>query len=195
MKNFNIAKVNITFGFLFFIFSAGIGPYMVSQILDQTSNRNLASTAKLTALGKIQTLQSNGFKGDLDDEPVLANVGTVLANGIRAINGEIVALDKFASLKTAHAHGNLESILNIVVGLVLLFMTGPLIVRQCIGLTFVVGTILHSGLMYIVFYPPFNQPSWAMSLFQTGLGPILILIGLASMAVTTALWLKTPARE
>lgn len=195
MNKINFAKLNIAFGFVLFIFSAGLGPFMVSQIMDQTSSRNNALSEKLNALGKIQSYQENGFKDELDDKPELVKVGTVLANGIRTMNGEMDKLKEFAGIKTAHAHGNLESVLNIVVGLVLLFMAAPAIVRMLISLLFIFGALFHSGLMYLVYYPPLGKPDWALSLFQTGIGPVLILLGLVSMAVASILWLKGPDIE
>ncbi len=195
MSNFNIAKANIAFGFILFIFSASIGPYMAAKFVDQNSERSSAQTAMVGAMGKIQSLKTNEFKGELDDKPELLNVGTVLADGIVKTGADINARKKAAAVKTAHAHGNLESLLNITVGLVLMFMAGPAIARLIIGSLFIFGALLHSGLMYIVFYPPFNQPGWAMSLFQLGIGPILLITGLASMAVATILWLKVPNRE
>ena len=77
-------------------------------------------------------------------------------------------------------HGNLEALLNIVVGITLSFIAVPVLWKQLASWLFILGTLLHAGLMLLerVF-----MLSWAGSLVSTGIGPVMILLGLLLMGV------------
>jgi len=82
-----------------------------------------------------------------------------------------------------HAHGNLEALLNIAVGLTLGFLAVGTLFKQIISWCFILGTLFHSGLLYLerVF-----QLEWAGSLLGTGIGPVLLLVGLLLTGVAAA---------
>ncbi len=67
------------------------------------------------------------------------------------------------------------------------FIVAPVIVKQIISWMFIIGTLMHSGLLYLgrVFFIP-----EAETLLATGIGPILILLGLLAMGITAALGLQ-----
>ncbi|WP_455234170.1 hypothetical protein, partial [Thiogranum longum] len=83
-----------------------------------------------------------------------------------------------------HAHGNLEALLNIAAGVVLCFLAIGKGFKQLISWIFILGAILHSGVLYLGIV--FNQ-AWAMKLLGFGVGPILILLGLLLIGIATAI--------
>ena len=86
-----------------------------------------------------------------------------------------------------HAHGNLEALLNIVVGIAICFLAVAVWLKQLISWLFIVGTIMHSGMLFLsrVF-----EMSWANTLLETGMGPVCILAGLLLAAVAAAIGFK-----
>jgi len=182
-----IGKKNIVFGFAFFILTALLGPYMYKVMAPK---ENDALQKKIQAFGELQKMQQNKFQDDLGDKLTLDKVGEKLANAIRAVEELKRKQEARLKLKSgAHAHGNLESLLNIVVGLALCFLAAPRLLKQAISWLFLLGALLHSGMAYLSYFPPF-QFGWADSLLKSGAGPILLLSGLVLMAVAAARWLR-----
>ena len=71
--------------------------------------------------------------------------------------------------------------MNIAAGLVLCFIAVASWLKQLISWLFILGTLLHSGMLYLG--RVFNV-AWAESLLGTGIGPIMILAGLLIMGIT-----------
>ncbi|MDH5691845.1 MAG: hypothetical protein OEZ47_01935 [Gammaproteobacteria bacterium] len=173
-----IGQKNIAFGFIFIIFTVALGPYMVKLY----EGWGAAYGEKQTTVGRLQQLKADNFEEDLE---ALAPEAIAKANtdGILILNKLINVETEIDMIKGGpHAHGNLEALLNIIVGLVLCFVTASLLIKQIISWLFILGTLLHSGLLY--FERVFHM-EWAGTLLQTGAGPIMIMIGLVMMALVS----------
>lgn len=167
-------KKNIVFGFLFLATTAALGPLMVFMYAEWGQ----ANAEKQQVVGQLQQLQA----GDYEEDP--ETLDELTAKQLAMTNSEaILAMNKVAAREFSidyikggpHAHGNLESVLNILVGLMLCFITAPRIWKEALSWIFIAGTLMHSGLLYLerVF-----ELAWASTLLNTGIGPALILIGL-----------------
>lgn len=176
-----IGKKNIVFGLLFLVLTAGLGPYMVIQLFPAVGE---AQSAKQTAMSALELMSSNNFEQDL--EPMSAEqIARANSAGLLALNQQLNALAPIDSVKGGpHAHGNLESLLNITIGVVLCFLAVPVLFKQLISWLFILGTLLHSGLLYLS--AVFSLP-WAGQLLGFGIGPILLLVGLLLAGVAAAI--------
>jgi hypothetical protein len=178
-----IGKKNIVFGFLFLALTAALGPYMVVKLApteDQAEDARVEATGKLAAV----------VQGNYDDPETLEAITTdklskLNSEAILGINKQINAEAPLDAVKSGpHTHGNLESLLNIVVGVVLCFVTCKKAwMKQIISWLFIAGALLHSGMLYLVVV--FNQ-GWAGQVLGTGVGPIMILLGLVLAGVAAA---------
>jgi uncharacterized membrane protein YgdD (TMEM256/DUF423 family) len=86
-----------------------------------------------------------------------------------------------------HAHGNLESLLNIAVGIALCFIALPGLFKQIISWIFIAGTLLHSGMLFLI---ALYQMELANTILNTGVGPALILLGLLLSGIAAAIGFK-----
>jgi len=175
-----IGKKNIVFGFIYLVFTASLGLVMV----DKYGAYNEAVSLKQQSVGRLQQLKSEDFEEDLEalSAEQIAKANT---DGILAINQLINAEAAIDIIKGgAHAHGNLEALLNVAVGVILCFIIAPPFIKQLISWIFIVGTLLHSGMLYLgrVFFMP-----WAETVLSTGIGPGLLLLGLLAIGITAAL--------
>ncbi|MBU1192512.1 MAG: hypothetical protein KKA36_05410 [Gammaproteobacteria bacterium] len=176
-----IGKKNIVFGLLFLVLTAGLGPYMVTQLYPAVGE---AQTAKQTAMSNIQLMASNNFEQDL--EPMSAEqIARANTAGLLTLNQQLNARAPVDAIKGGpHAHGNLEALLNIAIGVVLCFVAVSVAFKQLISWLFILGTLLHSGLLYLV--TVFSLP-WAGQLLDLGIGPIMILLGLLLAGIAVAI--------
>jgi len=176
-----IGKKNIVFGFLYLVLTAALGPYMVKAVLPDVS---AAAAAKQETLAALQLMASNDFEVDL--EPMsAADIARTNSAAILALNRQLNAEAPLDSIKGGpHAHGNLESLLNIAAGLVLCFIATAPLIKQLISWLFILGALLHSGSLYLALV--FNL-GWAAQVLATGIGPILLLAALLLMGVASAL--------
>ena len=172
-----VGKKNVVFGFLFLATTAALGPLMVVKYDDWA----VVNTEKQQMVGLLQGLKA----GDYEEDP--ETLEDLQAKPLAIANAEaIIAMNKVGAHEFEidfikggpHAHGNLESLLNIVVGIALCFIAAPLRLKQAVSMMFIIGTIMHSGLLYLerVFMFP-----WASTLLNLGVGPVLILLGLVMM--------------
>ena len=178
-----VGKKNIVFGFIFLAVSAGLGPYMVVKMLPTAGE---GEAARVAATGKLAVV----VQGNYDDPETLAPVATdklakLNSEAILGINQQINAAAPVDSVKGGpHAHGNLESVLNIAVGLVLCFVSCKRAwMKQVISWLLIAGTVLHSGMLYLLVV--FGQ-AWAGQVLGTGAGPIMILAGLVLTGLAAA---------
>ena len=172
-----VGKKNIVFGFLFLASTAALGPLMVVKYDDW----GVANTEKQQMVGKLQELRASDYEEDLETLEDLSAKQLAIANTEAIISMNKVGANEFGIdfIKGGpHAHGNLESLLNIVVGVVLCFIVAPLMLKQVVSWMFIIGTLMHSGLLYLerVF-----MQEWASIWLNTAIGPILILSGLVLM--------------
>ena len=181
-----IGKKNIVFGFLFLVITASLGPLMVIKYEDY----GVASAGKQTALTVLQGMKAGEFEEDPETleeltpkQLAIANANSILA--LNTLGNSEFAIDYIKG--GPHAHGNLEALLNIIVGLALCFIAAPILWKRIVSWMFIVGTLMHAGLMVLerVF-----EMSWAATLLQTGIGPILILLGLLAMGILAAIGFK-----
>jgi uncharacterized membrane protein YgdD (TMEM256/DUF423 family) len=177
-----IGKKNVVFGFLFLVATAALGPLMVFKYQDW----GVANGEKQVVVGKLQQYKA----GDYADDP--ETLDELSPKQLAKVDAEaILAMNKVAALQFGidyikggpHTHGNLESLLNIVVGIALCFIAVPVLWKQIVSWIFIVGALMHSGMLYLerVFHL-----AWAGSLLNTGIGPVLILLGLLLMGILAA---------
>ncbi|NIR59070.1 MAG: hypothetical protein GWO02_05890 [Gammaproteobacteria bacterium] len=172
-----VGKKNVVFGFLYLVLTAALGPYMVVSLSQSLTD---AGGKKQEVLGEIQLMKSNQFMSEETLETMSgAQIAKKNTDGLLAINGLINAEMAFDQVKAnPHAHGNLESLLNIAAGLVLGLVAVSAAFKQLISWCFILGALLHSGMLYL--RDAFGL-GWAAAWLESPLGfigPLLILLGL-----------------
>jgi len=179
-------KKNIVFGFLFLLITASLGPYMVVTLLPDVEK---AALEKQAVLSDLQLVVSSEFENpETLDEMTADEIAKANSEAILALNKNLNAGISIDTIKGGpHAHGNLEALLNIVVGLILGLLTISSLFKQVISWIFIVGTIMHAGMAMLGVF----GFSWAGMLLGTGIGPVLILLGLLLMGVATFVGYKT----
>lgn len=179
-----IGKKNIVFGFIFFACTASLGAVMV----DMYEDYGVAAGEKQAMLGRLAQLKIDGFEEEL--EPLNAKqIAMANTNGILSISKLSNVEFGIDYIKGGpHTHGNLESLLNIVVGFILCFVSIATWQKQALSWGFIAGTVLHSGMMLLerVF-----GMAWAGTILETGIGPVLILASLIFMGIAVAVGFKT----
>ncbi len=146
-------RLNVVFGFCYLVLTIVLGPFMLVPRAGEN----------LKAMGKL----SEGL-GSASQEELLYGVVEYLSG----LSGSHFLAS------AVHGHGNLEAVLNIVVGLVLIKLCLPNTVKLVAGLFFILGTLLHSGMLYL--YGVFGV-GWATTF--TKFGALLIVGGVVLMAV------------
>ena len=175
-------KCNIIFGFLFLVVTAALGPVMV-QNLPAIGD---AQADKQKYMGALQLAADSGYENQDTLEPMsAAEIAKANTAALLALNKQLNSQAPNTAIKGGpHAHGNLEALLNIAVGVVLMFLTIGVRFKQVISSVFIVGTLLHSGMLYLLIV--FDQ-AWAGMILGTGIGPILILLGLLLAGIAAAI--------
>ncbi len=181
-----IGKKNIVFGFIFFALTASLGAVMV----DMYEEYGAAAGEKQVSVGRLAQLKTDGFEEEL--EPLTA------LQIAKANTDGILSMSKVSNVEFGidyikggpHAHGNLESLLNIVVGFILGFISIAVWQKQLLSWGFILGTLLHSGMMFLerVF-----GMAWAGKVLESGVGPVIILASLLFMGLAVAKGFKPEA--
>lgn len=185
-----IGRKNIIFGFLYLVLTAALGPYMVYEVIPGVGE---AGAAKQQSMSELQLMASNDFEQDLEpmDADAIARSNTQALLDLNRMLQSEAQLDEIKG--GPHTHGNLESVLNILAGLTLLFLTVPAWWKQAISWAFILGALLHSGTLYLGVI--FGQ-GWALQVLNTGIGPLLVLLGLLLTGVAAAVGLRPePVRD
>ena len=181
-------KCNIVFGFFYLVLTAALGPVMVNNLPDVSA----AGQSKQSAMAPLQLAADSGFENQETLEPMSdGEIARANAKALLALNTQLNSLVPNTAIKGGpHAHGNLEALLNIAVGLVLLVLTVGTRFKQAISAIFIVGTLLHSGVLYlgVVF-----GMGWAFTVLGTGIGPVLILLGLVLAGVASVIGISNKA--
>ena len=181
-------KCNIMFGFFYLVLTAALGPVMVNNLPDIST----AQQGKQAAMAPLQLAADSGFENQETLEPMTdGEIARANAKALLALNAQLNSLAPNTAIKGGpHAHGNLEAMLNIVVGLVLLVLTIGVRFKQIISAIFIVGTLLHSGVLYlgVVF-----DMGWAFTVLGTGIGPVLILLGLVLAGIASVIGIPNKA--
>ncbi len=79
-------------------------------------------------------------------------------------------------MRAAHAHGNLEAILNMIIGLLVDRLRTTDTMKQVISVSIILGTLLHSGILYILPLVPFAGK-------MTIIGAVLIIFTMVATAI------------
>lgn len=183
-----IGKKNIVFGLVFFIFTASLGYLMVKNISTDVA---VADQDRKTAMGNLKQYKNDNYEKDLEKMQA-DDIAKAVADGAISINNlNIIRQEKVNDIKAGpHAHGNLESLLNIVIGVLLCFIGVSRIFKQLISWSFMLGTLFHSGILFLmtVFVHLFNATdspvyAWLGIILQAGIGPMLLLLGLLLTAI------------
>ena len=178
-----IGKKNIVFGFMFFTLTAALGGVMV----DMYEDYGVAAGEKQAAVGRLAQLKTDGFEEEL--EPLNAKQ-IAMAN-----TDGILSMSKLSNVEFGidfikggpHAHGNLESLLNIIAGFLLCFISIAKWQKQVLSWALIIGTVTHAGMMVL---GRFLDLAWAEWVLSTGIGPILILASLFFMGIAVAVGFK-----
>lgn len=177
-----IGKKNIVFGFFYLVLTAALGPVMIVKYFGDVGSTEKVKQEKL---GALQQAAANDFEFDLN-KMTAEQIAKSGADGLLALSARLNSYAPIQAIKGGpHAHGNLEALLNIVVGLLLGFSVVPALFKQVISWLFIIGALGHSGLLYLAV--PLALP-WAQAALGSPLGyigPLAILTGLFLMGVAT----------
>lgn len=169
-------KINIIFGFLYLAFTAALGPaFLVPQLGEKGAV--MKETAQAVAEVK------SGMETGIIDESLPAKQSKAIVSVFNAVKAQHI------SGTGAHSHGNLEALLNIVAGFVLLSLAIPGPFKALLSLLFVLGAVFHSGMLYLGMV--FGM-GWAFKLLL--IGEVSLLAGLVLMGVAAAIGIKRPSR-
>ena len=172
-----IGKKNIAFGFLYLVLTASLGPYMVANT---AADIEKAYVEKQQPVQRLQSLKTNNFEEEL--EPLTADqIAKANTVGILALNKILNLESPQGFVRSVHAHGNLEAVLNILAGLVLCFIALGKVIKQVISWLFIAGAIFHSGMLYLGLL----DQAWAFKLLLAG--PWLVLAALFTLGIATVL--------
>jgi len=178
-----IGKKNIAFGFLYLVLTASLGPYMIVTQFPAVAQAGAIRQAKLSTL---QQEASNGFVDNELNTMTPKQIAEANTGAILALSASLNAEAPIDAIKGGpHAHGNLESLLNIAAGLVLCFLAIPVWFKQTISWVFIAGALMHSGMLYMSVALKWHWAEvWASSPFAA-VGPLLVLAGFALIGIAT----------
>lgn len=176
-----IGKKNIVFGFLYLVATAALGPYM---IVNTAADVEKAYVEKQAPVGRLQDLKTNNFEEELEALPV-DKIARANTDGILALNKVANIQNPQSFMRSVHAHGNLEAVLNILAGLALCFIAVARIFKQIISYLFIAAALLHSGMLYLA---AFGQ-DWAFTPLQ--IGPWLVLAALFLVGIAALIGFRS----
>jgi len=180
-----IGKKNLVFGFFYLVLTASLGPYMIVKVLPAQGQ---AEADKQAVMGKLQQAVGNDFLNDNLETMSADQIAKSNSKAILSLSSRVNADLPIDQVRNAHAHGNLESILNILVGFLLCFVAISPRFKQVISWIFILGALSHSGLLLL---SQGLQIGWANSLMSnwlvSGIGPVLILAGLLLAGIAALL--------
>jgi hypothetical protein len=184
-----IGKKNIVFGFFYLVLTAALGPVMIVNYSGAVAT---AQAQKQEKVGSLQQAAANDYLNSATLETMTpAEIAKQDAAAILSISAVMNAQAPIDAIKGGpHTHGNLESILNILVGFLLCFVVVARWLKQALSWIFILGALGHSGLLYLAVG---LQLPWAGSLLAGPvgyIGPSLILIGLFLAGVVAVMGFK-----
>ncbi len=179
-----IGKKNIVFGFFYLVLTASLGPFMILKYYDDVAANEAAKQQKV---GALQQARDSGYEVDLEKMNA-EQIAKADADALLALSARLNSRTPIEEIKGGpHSHGNLEAMLNILVGVVLCFLAVPVALKQAISWLFIVGALGHSGLLYLAVAV---QLPWAGGLLGgwfAYIGPSLILLGLLLAGIAAAM--------
>ncbi|MDH4227493.1 MAG: hypothetical protein OEV59_07040 [Deltaproteobacteria bacterium] len=164
MKNWFNGKINIVFGFFYFACTAVLGPLVL--VKGKGANAGLLKSAS----DAVETYAQTG--GDRAATSAFESI-VVYLQGVNKLG--------FVG-SAAHAHGNLEALLNIVAGLVVMKLDIDAKFKTVLCILFLIGALFHSGVLYLA--SVFGM-YWASNFSMIGGFSIvigLLLTGVAAIA-------------
>jgi uncharacterized membrane protein YgdD (TMEM256/DUF423 family) len=93
---------------------------------------------------------------------------------------EWAASQQRAVLRAAHAHGNLESLLNVVVGYLLCRLAVDAWIAKTVSVILIIGALLHSGILYLGGF------GFSAGFKLTPIGAVLVLVSMLLMGIGVA---------
>lgn len=187
---------NVLSGLLLFSISILIGPYLMGPFSDDVLMPAL--TAQFTEARALQgALADYDGAKDGDAKSDAANALAVAAGKtvIETLKAKQVE-DRWDNFKFSHAHGNLEGILNILIGLVLAQLAIAAKFREVISWLFVAGSWGHAGFFIAGnFLLPEHQKVGFFFLVNAKFGGVLLILGLVLtlVSVVMQMWTKKAA--
>jgi len=183
-----IGKKNIVFGFFYLALTAALGGVMILGYFDERRDAENVMREKMSIL---QQITFDNYERNL--EPVkpmdLAKANTEAILSISSRNNSQKPINNIRS--GPHTHGTADALLNIMVGIVLIFLAVPVWFKQVISWIFIIGALLHSGMLFLLF--GLGQ-TWAMLLLNGPPGIIgrgLTLLGLVLVGIAVAIGFRT----
>ena len=76
-------------------------------------------------------------------------VGMYLANELSLGDAEFAASETRSAIRTAHAHANMESVLNIVIGYLLCRLALAAWLAKTVSVLLIIGALTHSGALLL----------------------------------------------
>ncbi len=178
-----IGKKNIVFGFLYLVFTAVLGPYMIVTQFDAVGEAQATRGQKLSTL---QEISSNGFVDEELNDMTGKQIAQTNTGAVLALSASLNSRATIDAIKGGpHSHGNLEALLNIVVGVVLCFLAVSARFKQVISWTFIAGAVLHSGVLYLAVALQIELAGAFLASPIALVGPLLVLAGLAMTGIAS----------
>ena len=169
-------KINIVFGFIYFAATAVLGPVLLVPGKGQIGAALVDTTKKVEI---VREGMETGFAG-------IEDPSMTIAPAVVGIMEHIQSEKKLGFVgSAAHAHGNLEALLNIAAGVVLLMLAIPAAYKKLLSLLFIIGACFHSGMLYLA--AVFGL-GWATNL--TLIGAIALVSGLLLMGAASAVGIR-----
>ncbi|MBI5559909.1 MAG: hypothetical protein HY883_01365 [Deltaproteobacteria bacterium] len=129
-------KINIVFGLIYLTFTALLGPLLLVP-------GKGADLQQMMEVGK-------AVDGIREEEKTGEPSAKAIAPAVVGMADYLKGAGRVGFLASTHAHGNLESLLNIAAGLVLLSLAIGANFKALLSILFLIGAIMHSGMLYLV---------------------------------------------
>lgn len=171
-----MVKRNIISGLLLLFLAMMIGPYMVFVGRDGRTEARDAVGAAMAELGEA----SAAYEESAGDAATAGNLAASAANAQLAQAAYDRVSGARGRYKVAHVHGNLEGVLNIVVGLFLGLIAVSEGYRLAASWLLIAGSWLHGGALVL--------SNFGLEFMRMGLtvGAALLVLGVLSVLVGVA---------
>ena len=182
---------NVLSGLLLVAISILIGPYLMGPFSEE-----VYGPAKIKVFTEARELQGAlaGYE-EAADEAAKAEAADVVAIGAGKTTIEGLKFgqidDRWGNFKFSHAHGNLQGILNILVGLVLAQLVIAVKFREVISWLFIAGSWGHAGFFIVGnFLVTENRELGFFFLSNAKFGGGLLILGLWLLLVAVIMHMR-----
>lgn len=186
---------NVLSGLLLFSISILIGPFLMGPFSEDTYG-----PARMKVFTEARELQGAlaGFEEAEDEmaqaaaaDQVAVAAGKTTIEGLKFGSVE----DRWGNFKFSHAHGNLQGILNILMGLVLAQLAIAVKFREVISWLFIAGSWGHSGFFIAGnFLITENRDIAFFFLTNTKFGGGMLILGLWLTAIAMIMHMRKPKK-